>query len=196
LDGSKVNNTNGIGHEVADFSPREHGAAPPPPKGVIEHLEGVVASFSKWATVIAGIALTVMLIISVADVIGNKVFNRPIQGTSDYLSFMVLITIAFALAYTLIEKAHVQIDLFIGKLPSRPKAGVMALVALLGTALFVFLTWSSVRYGIALQHNRTLSMTQRIPLAPFVYALAFACLPACLYMFLEFLRSVKKSIGK
>lgn len=192
----EINNTNDIGHEVTDFSEREHKAPPPSPRGPIEHLERMVAVFSKWATIVAGVALTGMLGISVVDVIGNKVFHHPIQGTSDYVSFLAVITIVFSLPYSLIEKAHVQIDLFLNKLPSRAKVLFETLVALLGLTFFVFLTWFSARYGIRLQQNKEVSMTQHIPVFPFVYAVAFACLPACLYLFLEVLRTAKKFIGK
>jgi len=192
----EVNNTNGIGHEVTDFSEREHKAPPPPPRGLIERLERMVAVFSKWATIIAGVALTAMLVISVADVIGNKIFHHPIQGTTDYVSFLAVITIIFSLSYSLIEKAHVQVDLFLNKLPRRLKAIFEIFIALLSLTLFVLLTWFSVRYGIRLQKNNELSMTQRIPVFPFAYAVAFACLPACLYLFLEVLRAIKKLVGK
>jgi TRAP-type C4-dicarboxylate transport system permease small subunit len=192
----EVNNTNGIGHEVTDFSEREHKAPPSPPRGLIERLERMLAVFSKWATVIAGVALTAMLVISVADVIGNKIFHHPIQGTTDYVSFLAVITIIFSLSYSLIEKAHVQIDLFLNKLPRRVKAIFEIFIALLSLTLFVLLTWFSVRYGIRLQKNNELSMTQRIPVFPFAYAVAFACLPACLYLFLEVLRAIKKLVGK
>lgn len=192
----EVNNTNGIGHQVTDFSEREHKAPPPPPRGIIERLERMLAVFSKWATVIAGVALTAMLVISVADVIGNKIFHHPIQGTTDYVSFLAIITIIFSLSYSLIEKAHVQVDLFLNKLPRRAKAIFEIFIALLSLTLFVLLTWFSVRYGIRLQKNNELSMTQRIPVFPFAYAVAFACLPACLYLFLEVLRAIKKLVGK
>jgi len=192
----EVNNTNSIGHEVTDFSEREHKAPPPPPRGLIERLERMVAVFSKWATIVAGVALTVMLLISVADVLGNKIFNRPIQGTSDYVSFLALITIVFSLSFSLIEKAHVQVDLFLNKLPRRLKVIFEIFIALLSLSLFVLLMWFSVRYGIRLQKNNELSMTQRIPVFPFAYTVAFAYLPACIYLFLEFLRATKKLVGK
>ena len=192
----EINNTNGVGHQVTDFSAREHKTPPPPPRGLIERLERMVAVFSKWATLIAGVALTAMLAISVADVIGNKVFHHPIQGTSDYVSFLAIITIVFSLSYSLIEKAHVQIDLFLNKLPHRIKAIFEIFIALLSLALFILLTWFSVRYGIRLQASHELSMTQRIPVFPFAYAVAFACLPACLYLFLETIRAIKKFVSK
>jgi TRAP-type C4-dicarboxylate transport system permease small subunit len=196
LDGrDKVNGTNGLEHEVADFSSREH-VTPPPPKGLIERLEKALAIFSKWATVIAGVALILMLALSIADVVGNKVFNHPVPGASEYLSFLSLLTIAFALAYSMIEKVHVQIDVFVSKLPIRIKASVEAFIALASLGLFFLLGWASVKYGIQLFQSNTLSMTRRIPLYPFAYAVAFACLPACLYLFLEFLRWGKKVVTK
>jgi len=196
LEAGKVNGTDDLEHEVADFSPREHGAPPPPPRGLIEHLERAVAVFSKWATVIAGIALVGMLALSVVDVVGNKVFKRPIQGTSEYLSFLAVLTIAFALAFSVIEKAHVQLDLFTGKLQRRLKAFVESIVAFLSLGLFVLLTWFNVRYGFQLQQSNELSMTQRIPVFPFAFAVAFACLPVCLYLLLEFLRWAKKVVSR
>jgi TRAP-type C4-dicarboxylate transport system permease small subunit len=192
----EIKNSNGIGHDVTDFSPREHLPPPPAPKGFIERMEKGVAVFSKWATFVAGFALTAMLVVSLIDVVGNKVFNRPLQGTSDYMSFLALITIVFAMSYAIIDKAHVQVDLFINKLPRRLKAFFEMLVAALGTGLFVFIIWSAIRYGIQLNRSHELSMTERIPVAPFVFAMAFACIPAVLYLFLELIRSAKKLSGK
>jgi TRAP-type C4-dicarboxylate transport system permease small subunit len=196
LAGDKVNSANGIEHQVADFSPREHPEPAPLPQGWIERLEKALAVFSKWATIIAGISLMGMLVISIADVIGNKIFNQPVQGASEYVSLLALITTAFALTYSMIEKAHVQVDLFISKLPRRLKAFIEGLVAFLNLGLFILLTWFSFRYGIQLQEANELSMTQRIPLSPFAFAIAFACLPACLYLFLEFLRWSRKVVSK
>jgi len=39
-------------------------------------------------------------------------------------------------------------------------------------------------------------MTQRIPFYPFVYGVAFGCLPVCLYLFLELIRMAKKAAGR
>jgi TRAP-type transport system small permease protein len=194
----KVNNANGQGHlehEVEDFSPREKVPVPPP-KGIIERLERALEIFSKWATIVAAIALMLMLVISIVDVLGNKIFNHPLRGTAEYISFLAVITIAFAMAYSLIEKAHVQIDVFTDKLPARFKASIELFIMLASLSLFVLLGWSSINYGIELYRSNTLSMTQHIPIFPFAYAVAFACLPACFYLILEFLRWGKKVLNK
>jgi TRAP-type C4-dicarboxylate transport system permease small subunit len=200
LDGNnndQVNNTNGQGHlehEVDDFAPET--MPPAQSKSLIERLERALAIFSKWSTIIAGVALMLMLVISIVDVLGNKIFNHPLRGTAEYISFLAVITIAFAMAYALIEKAHVQIDVFTDKLPVRLKASIELFIMLASLGLFVLLGWSSIKYGIELYKSNTLSMTQRIPIYPFAYGVAFACVPACFYLILEFLRWGKKALNK
>jgi TRAP-type C4-dicarboxylate transport system permease small subunit len=197
LDRGKVNNTNGQGHlehEVDDFAPERVPVSPP--SGLIERLETILGTFSKWATVIAGVALVLMVLVSVVDIVGNKIFNQPLRGASEYISFLAVITISFAVAYSLISKVHVQVDVLTDKLPARFKASIELFIMLLSLALFVLLAWSSIKYGIELYRSNTLSMTQRIPLYPFVFAIAFACIPACFYLILEFLRWGKRALNR
>lgn len=192
----KINGTNGIEHQVADFAPREHPEPAPTPHGLIERLEKALAAFSKWATVIAGIALLGMLVISIVDIIGNKLFNKPLSGASELVSLLALVTTAFALSYSMIEKAHVQVDIIIGKMRSRLKAFFESLIALLSLGLFVLLTWYSIKYGFQLLESNEQSMTLRIPMFPFAFAMALGCLPACLYLLLELFRWLKKVVAK
>lgn len=192
----KLNGTNGIEHQVADFAPREQPAPAPVPQGLIEKFEKALAVFSKWATIIAGIALLGMLAISIADIIGNKFFNKPVPGASELVSLMALVTTAFALSYSMIEKAHVQVDIIIGKMRGRLKAVFESFIALLGLGFFVLLTWYGVKYGFQLLKSNESSMTLRIPMYPFAFAIALGCLPACLYLFLELVRWSKKMVIK
>lgn len=193
---AKVNGNGVIEHEVADFSPRDRRALPPSPKGFIERLEKLLAIVTRWTTVVGGIALIAMLILTLADVIGNKVFNDPIAGTSEFVGYMAVVLISFAMGLSVVEKAHVQVDIFTGKLPARWKYSVEALVAILGLGLFAVLAYFSVVYGNRLRADKEVSMTQHIPFYPFVYSIAFACLPVCLYLLLEFLRLVKEAAGR
>ena len=67
-------------------------------------------------------------------------------------------------------------------------------VSLLGLALFILLAWRSYDFGRVLQLSGEVSMTQRIPFYPFVYAMALSCVFISLVLVVEFLKSLMKAV--
>ena len=164
--------------------------------GKINRLEKLVRSFSHWLNGVAGVALMVMLSLIVADIIGVKLFKQPIPGAIEMVGFIGVVVIAFALAYTQVMRGHIQVEFFVMHLSSRWQAIITALVSFLGMVLFGLLAWQSYEFARVLQTSGEVSMTQRIPFYPFVYALAFCCLPVCMVLLIEFLRSTMKVVQK
>ncbi|MBA7698203.1 hypothetical protein ES703_106878 [subsurface metagenome] len=164
--------------------------------GKIERLEKFAHSSSNWVNWVAGVGLVAMLCLVVADIIGIKLFKHPIPGAIEMVAFLGVVVTGFAIAYTQVVKGHIQVEFFVMRLPKRAKAGVIALVSLLGMVLFGLLAWQSYEFGRTLQVTGEVSMTQRIPFYPFVYAIAFCCLPICLVLLVEFLKSVTKAVKK
>lgn len=160
----------------------------------LERYERFVERLSHSFNWVAGVGMVAMLAVTVADVVGVKAFKTPVPGGIEVVGFLGVIATAFAIAYTKIVRGHIQVDFFIMRLPRRGQAGLLALVSLFGLALFVVLAWRSFDYARILQTTGEVSMTQRLPFYPFVYALALACIPVCLVLFAEFLRSVRKAV--
>jgi len=149
---------------------------------------------SHWFNWVAGAAVVAMLVLVVADIIGIKFFKYPIPGGIEMVSFLAVVVTAFAIAFTQMHHGHIQVEFFVMRMPTRIKAGVIALVSLLGTVLFALLAWQSYKFGYTLQVTGEVSMTQRIPFYPFVYAIAFCCIPICLLLLVDFLKSVMKVV--
>ncbi len=162
----------------------------------IERLEKYVNSLSRIFNWIAGIGMVAMLAVTIADVIGIKLLKSPVPGGIEIVGFLGVLVTAFAIAHTKILGGHIQVEFFVMKLPPRARAGIIAAVSLLGFVLFVLLVWRSFDYGRVLQASGEVSMTQRIPFYPFVYALAVAAIPVCLLLAVEFLKSVLKVVRK
>lgn len=137
-----------------------------------------------------------MLAMTVADIIGIKLFKAPVPGAIEIVGFLSVVVTAFAIAYAYVLRGHIRVEFFVARLPERLRAAIFAFVALLGMALFVLLAWQSCAYGRVLQRTGEVSMTQRIPFYPFVYAIAFCCIPIFLLLLLEFLQSVMKAVRK
>jgi len=170
--------------------------------GKIDRLEKFANYFSNWLNWVAGIGLVGMLGLAVADIVGIKLGQlgvplfRPIPGGIEVVAFLGVVVTGFAIAYTQVLRGHIQVEFVVAHLPGRVQGAIAAFVCLLGLALFVILAWQSVEYGLSLQAVGTVSMTQRIPFYPFVYAIAFCCIPISLLLVIEFLRSVAKAVSK
>ena len=170
--------------------------------GKIDRLQKFTYSASNWLNWVAGAALVVMLGLTVADIIGIKLaqlgvpFFRPIPGGIEVVAFLGVVVTGFAIAYTQTLRGHIQVEFAVMRLPQRVQASIAAFVWLLSLGLFVLLAWQSIEYGVSLQSEGTVSMTQGIPFYPFVHAIAFCCIPVCLVLLVEFLRSVTKAVKK
>ena len=164
--------------------------------GKIDRWEEFGSSFSRWLNWVAGAGLVAMLSLTVADIIGIKLFKWPIPGAIEMVSFLGIVVTAFAIAYTLVLRGHIQVEFLVMHLPQRVQASITAFVSLLGLLLFALLAWRSYDFGRVLQTTGEVSMTQRIPFYPFVHAIALCCLPVCLVLLLQFLRSVMKAVKK
>jgi len=170
--------------------------------GKIERLEKFTHSSSYWVNWVAGVGLVGILALTVGDIFGIKLaqagvpFFRPIPGGIEVVAFLGVVVTGFAIAYTQILRGHIRVEFVVMRLPQRVQAVIAAFVWFLSLALFVLLGWQSVEYGLSLQATGTVSMTQRIPFYPFVHAIAFCCIPICLVLVLEFLRSVMKAVKR
>jgi TRAP-type C4-dicarboxylate transport system permease small subunit len=160
----------------------------------IRHLERFASSLSNWLNWVAGIGLVAMLGLTVADIVGIKLFKWPIPGGIEIVAFLGVVVTAFAIAYTQVLRGHIEVEFVVMRLPPRVQAAIAAFVWLLSLALFALLAWQSIDYGLSLQTTGTVSMTQRIPFYPFVYGIAFCCIPVCLVLLVEFLKSVAKAV--
>jgi TRAP-type C4-dicarboxylate transport system permease small subunit len=163
---------------------------------LINVLDKFTANLSRWLNWIAGAGLVVMLGIFVADIIGIKFFKHPVPGAIEFVGFIGVVVIAFAMPHTEVKHGNIQVDFFTERLPPRLKAGIAALTSFLGAVLFVLLAWQSFLFGRVLQTTREVSMTQNIPFYPFVYAIAFCSLPLCLILLVKCLKGIMKVMEK
>lgn len=167
-----------------------------PVLGMIDRLDKYAKIFSRWVSWVAGLGVVAMLALTVADVIGIKIFKSPVPGAIEIVAFLGIVITAFSIAHTQSQKSHIQVEFFVMRLPARLRAGVAAFTSLLSIILFALLCWQSIEYGCSLWAAGEVSMTSRIPVYPFVYAIAFCCIPVCLVLLVDFLKSIMKVVEK
>jgi TRAP-type C4-dicarboxylate transport system permease small subunit len=161
---------------------------------VLDKFERFNRALSSWFEWIGLAGLLVVMAITCIDVIGAKVFLKPVFGSIDIVMLSQLVAISFAASFALILGRHIRVEFFITRLRGRAQAVIESIVFLLGFALFILIIWRLCVYGYSLQRGGEVSATALIPLYPFAYGVAIASVPVCLVYLLEFLRSLSRMV--
>jgi TRAP-type C4-dicarboxylate transport system permease small subunit len=142
--------------------------------------------------VIANIALTFMILLTVADVTLRS-FRRPIIGTYDIVSFLGVVVMGFAIPFTSLVKGHIRVDFLVLKLPQKEIRIFNIVTRCIGTGLFLIIGWNLLVLGKALQKAGEVSSTISIPLYPAVYGLGICCLIESLVVFCDIFKAGGKN---
>ena len=147
-------------------------------------------SFIPWIEAVGMIGLLTMMVVTCLDVLGSKLFLRPVFGSIDIVMLAQIVAVSFGTASALILGRHIQVEFFVVLLPRRAQNAVEVIVSALGLFLFVLVVWRLTLYGLYMQTGGEVSPTARIPLYPFAYGIAFACIPVCLVFLVELTNAV------
>jgi TRAP-type C4-dicarboxylate transport system permease small subunit len=82
----------------------------------VERLLNGVGRLSRFINIIAGLAITFIMFLTVLDVILRS-FRRPIVGTYELVAFSGAVVVGFAIPLTSWMRGHIYVDFFTGKLP-------------------------------------------------------------------------------
>src|SRR5512133_3311950 len=101
-------------------------------------LDGVVFRISKVMDVIGGVILSLMMLITVLDVI-LRLFSKPITGTYELVFLGGAVVIGCAIPRTSWEGRHVNVDFAVEYLPGTYKKIIMIFTRVLGIVFFALL---------------------------------------------------------
>ncbi|HHU76537.1 MAG TPA: TRAP transporter small permease [Firmicutes bacterium] len=132
----------------------------------------------EWIGIAAVLA---MMLVTVIDVVGAKVFLSPLNGAMEMISFGQIVAISCVLAVGLLFGRHIDIELFVSWMSKSIQNHIHFLISIIGFIFFIILAWQSTIYGLSLQKAGEISSSAYIPLFPFAYVIAFCAAAASLY---------------
>jgi len=161
---------------------------------VFDKFENLNGQISRWCEWLSIAAMLLMVAITCIDVVGAKVFKWRLPGAIDIVMLSQLVAIAFAAGMTLINGRHIRVEFFIKLLPQRVQNIIDSIVLLLGLGLFSIIIWRLGVLGYSFQTSGEYSATINIPYYPFAYGIALASIPVWLVIFVQFIKSLTKSV--
>ena len=128
---------------------------------------------ARAAQLVGGVALVVMMGLTVSDVVMRNLFATVVPGSLELNGLLMILVALSTLAVVELARGHIQVDLVLGKLPAYARlstiAGglLLALVTMIITAVQVF------RQTAYLWDGAIVSGVLKLPEWPFALAAAF-----------------------
>jgi TRAP-type C4-dicarboxylate transport system permease small subunit len=157
-------------------------------EGFLKTINGI----SRFLNVIAGISLTFLMLLTIADVI-LRGFKRPVPGTYEVVALAGAVVIGFSMPLTSWLRGHIFVDFFILKFSQKVRDIFNIATRCVVIMLFFLIGWNLIKYGMDLQKSGEVSLTLQMPFYPVAYGVGVCCFVQCLVLVCDI---VKISGGK
>jgi TRAP-type C4-dicarboxylate transport system permease small subunit len=105
-----------------------------------------LSTLGAW---VAAVSLVVMMFLNAGDILGTKLVNQPLPGTSEGTETLMVLVVFLALAEAHARREHVAVDLLTSRLGARSRHWLDVFAQALMVGLFVLLLWEAWRLGLA-----------------------------------------------
>ncbi|QDZ00671.1 TRAP transporter small permease [Nitratireductor mangrovi] len=109
----------------------------------LSRLDQALFRLEKLLALLAGVTILFVMLISVANILGRKLFNIPVPGFVDWMEQSVPIIAFLGIVYCQRLGGHIRMDILIGQLRGRLLYAAEWFGVLLLLALSVTLIWGS-----------------------------------------------------
>jgi TRAP-type C4-dicarboxylate transport system permease small subunit len=139
---------------------------------------GILRIISKLLNLIAGIAVTFMMCLTVADVL-LRAGGHPIIGTFEIVSLLLALVIGFGIPQVSLDRGHVAMDFLVEKLSERGRRVLTTFTRVLCLILFACIGYKLFGVGARFHASGEVSPTIMLPFYPVAYGVAVCCFLEC-----------------
>jgi TRAP-type C4-dicarboxylate transport system permease small subunit len=140
-----------------------------------------VESMSKLMQVVAGTALTFIMLLTGTDVV-LRIFGHPIIGTYEMVGLGGALVLGFALPMTSWLRGHIFVDFLYVKCPKKVQQAMNIATRIICIAVYLLIGWNLLLMGMELHASGELTITRHLPFYPVAYALGLCCFAECLVL--------------
>lgn len=154
-------------------------------------MEGRLDSFfkvvNKCLGFIGGTALSLMMFLTVADVI-LRAGGHPILGTYEIVALMLAVVIGFTIPMVSLNRGHVYMEILLEKLSRRNRAVMNTFTRILCIILFLVIGYNLFIVGNEFHSSGEVSSTLKIPFFPIAYGVGVCCFIECLVFIFDIVK--------
>ena len=147
----------------------------------------ILRFISKLLNVIAGIAVTLMMLMTVADVL-LRAGGHPIIGTYEIVALLLALVIGFGIPQVSLDRGHVYMEFLLAKFSKRGRNVMNTFTRVLCLILFAFIGTNLFNVAAKFHASGEVSPTIQLPFYPVAYGVAVCCLLECVVFLFDIVR--------
>jgi len=152
-------------------------------------LERISELLRRVLMIAGGVSLLTLTLLATMNV-ALRIFQVPVGGTYEVVSFLGAIVTAGALGYTQKRKDHIVVDILSEKFPVPVKRVLDRVSYAFILVFFSIVSWQTFVYGKRLLRTGELSETLKIAYYPFVFLVSLGFAVLALTIFLDLIGTV------
>ena len=163
---------------------------------IADAINRILVPSSKVLVFIGGLLLSVMMFLTIVDVIMRYFFDLPIKGAFDLTEYMMVIVFSFGLPYCTINKSHISVDLIFGRFSPNAQTIISICTIPIGLGIFSLIAWQYVELTQIQIGSNLVSSVLKIPRYPFVAVMFAGYALFVIALFSEALTLIAKVVNK
>ena len=156
-------------------------------EGTANGLSRVIYPLSKALVIISALITFAMAALIVVDIFLRYFFNSPIAGSLELEQLMLATLVFFTLAYAMINKSHVCIDIISSRYTPTVRLIMESILSILSAYLFAIICWQNVVRSFEAIEYQEVALITGLPFTPFYLITAFGSALIAIVLIINFL---------
>jgi TRAP-type C4-dicarboxylate transport system permease small subunit len=142
---------------------------------------------SRILNAVAGISLTFMMLLTVADVL-LRAGGHPIIGTYEIAALTLGLVVGFGIPQGSLDRGHVYMEFLLSRFSKSGRNIMHTFTRVLCLVLFAIIGYNLFIVGAGFQASGEVSPTIKLPFYPVAYGVAVCCFLECMVFLYDILR--------
>ena len=145
---------------------------------------------------IGSVVIALIMLLTVADVVGRRVFNQPVTAAYEVNGLLLVIAVFFTIAHCQFLKGHVTIELVVSRLRQRTQDIIDSALYFFFLVTFGLITRQLWLHALKILKDNVTSGTIDLPVSPFAFVATLGFALLCLVVLAHLLIFLSRAIGK
>ena len=135
----------------------------------IEKFKKVVDTISRYTGYLSYICFALIIVLTVVDVVLRKTIDKPIVGSYEIITYLLLVGVFSSFAYCQTLRGHIQVTMILRLLPNRAVFIIYSITSALTAIIMCFVSYAAAQQALYVMEKGFRSDTLHFVTYPFFF---------------------------